>query len=289
MVDVLVLCMAFDFKQFQTLIQLYTSLFMPAGSIRKELEEGEFVGELIENFNLNPLDDNPFRTRQYNLMAHTNAVTDFQNFLMKNMHAMLKEMGFEGQDPNDYHVPCDMNRMREIWEGLDEGYRAQSHQWIDGKRVDDPKGGKWAQLAFDADSSDLIDGSDPIEEAMKDADRTRQWQDMYSSVSTQEDLLTRYKAAGVSTPDPHEGVRKIVNMLGLDRRGPGEAVTPEELMVDTALMNNPTKQPSDVLDDMARSKDTVNALRSMMRDPDPSNPIGPNPPVEVVDKKTKAS
>lgn len=208
--------MDFDKDKFRTLISVYTSLFTPANAIRQELEEGEFVEQLVEDFNLNPTDTNPFRTRQYNLMAHTNALTDYQNFLMQQMHAMLKQIGFEGEDPNDYHIPCDMARMKDIWEKLsrDSGrFEPYISNDITPKKK---RPSTWSELAFDtpsreaiqvrAELEDIPDPNTKIEDLLMDtAIRTLPHQEARSFAT---DVQVAFKTA----PEPGD-VQKIFDII----------------------------------------------------------------------------
>lgn len=192
MESIVILC-SMDIKKFRNLLQAYMTLFSPAAMIRGELEEGEFVNDLLQNFDINPLDTNPFRNRQYNLMAHTHAITDMQNFLLEHTQAMLKELGFTGSDLNEHKIPCDLVEMRRIWDAISKPYAQTTEEERDavtknmqaafpttsaGRAHLQQEPGLAVQLAdfgagIQSSWADLaFDGADPVEELLNDTART---------------------------------------------------------------------------------------------------------------------
>lgn len=95
--NVLVLLMTFDIKKFQTLMDVYSSLFAPAALIKQEIEDSgaitEYPEEVIGIDSPIAKTDFPFQSRQVNLLSHVNVITDFQNFIMQKTHRMMKDFG----------------------------------------------------------------------------------------------------------------------------------------------------------------------------------------------------
>lgn len=112
----------FNYDKFYKLIEAYSAIFPSVRQVELELAG---VSNL-PNPSLDIFTNDPREQREHALSCHLSSFTDMQNFLMKQIHGMLKEAGYKGFSADEMMFPFNVDKAAKIWDAIDTTLNEQN-------------------------------------------------------------------------------------------------------------------------------------------------------------------